>query len=272
MDLLHTVQKDIESEILKLMKAVSVSSPSDINHSSLNKLNKAPLQNFLVSIVSLYDKNVNLCKSAAVKCDQLQTEQIALQKQLLDSQNDQITSVQKTVQSEMKTWADVARKNVTQSKVLTAKTVKEAVRAVKEEEERSRNLIIYGVSEGEEGDWIYNDAKLDEVVKSVHEATIADGLSPNVDNLYRLGKKVPDKTRPIKVVFKSSSDVDEILKNAFKLKANSELKSVYLSPDRTKEQRSAHGKLVNQMKEMIARDSSKHYFIRDNKINCVDKR
>ena len=57
-----------------------------------------------------------------------------------------------------------------------------------------------------------------------------------------------------------------------KLKANSELKSVYLSPDRTKEQRSAHGKLVNQMKEMIARDCSKHYFIRDNKINCVDKR
>ena len=273
-DLLHTVQKDIESEILKLMKAVSVSSPSDINQSSLNKLNKAPLQNFLVSIVSLYDKNVNLCKSAAVKCDQLQTEQIALQKQLLDSQNDQITSVQKTVQSEMKSWADVARKNVTQSKVLTAKTVKEAVRAVNEEEERSRNLIIYGVSEGEEGDWsnIYSTETLNEVVKSVHEATVADGSFHNVDNVYRLGKKVPDKTRPIKVEFISSSDVDAILKNAYKLKANSDLKSVYLSPDRTKEQRSAHGKLVNQMKEMIARDSSKHYFIRDNKINCVDKR
>ena len=72
--------------------------------------------------------------------------------------------------------------------------------------------------------------------------------------------------------FRSSSDLDEILKNAYKLKTNSELKSVYLSPDRTKEQRSAHSKLVIQMKEMITRDSSKHYFIRDNKVNCVDKR
>jgi predicted transglutaminase-like protease len=54
-----------------------------------------------------------------------------------------------------------------------------------------------------------------------------------------------------------------ILKNAQKLKANSELKSVYLSPDRTKEQRSAHGKLVNQMKEIIARDSSKQRRRRD---------
>ena len=113
---------------------------------------------------------------------------------------------------------------------------------------------------------------LDEVVKSVHEATVADGSFPNADNVYRLGKKAPDKIRPIKVEFKSSSDVDVILKNAYKLKANSELKSVYFSPDRTKEQRSAHGKLVNQMKEMIARDNSIHYFIRDNKVNCVDKR
>jgi hypothetical protein len=38
----------------------------------------------------------------------------------------------------MKTWADVAKKNLTQSKVITAKTVKEA------------DLIIYGVKEGEE--------------------------------------------------------------------------------------------------------------------------
>ena len=56
--------------------------------------------------------------------------------------------------------------------------------------------------------------------------------------------------------FRNSSDMDIILKKAHKLKANSELKSVYLSLDRTKEQRSAHSKLVDRMKEMIAKDSS----------------
>ena len=271
---LHTAEKDIESEIRKLMKAVGASSPSDINQSSLQKLNKAPLQTFLVNIVSLYDKNISLCKSAAAKCDQLKSEQIELQKQLINAQNDQITAVQKTVKTEMKSWADVAKKNLTQSKVVTAKTVKEAVRAVNEEEERSRNLIIYGVAEGEEDDWkeFVSTEWLNDVVKSVHGATVADWSLPNVDKVYRLGKKVRDKTRPMKAEFRSSSDVDDILKNAHKLKANSELKSVYLSPDRTKEQRSAHTKLVNQMKEMIASDSSKHYFIRDNKVNCVDKK
>ena len=103
--------------------------------------------------MSLYDKNISLCKSAAAKCDQLKSEQIELQKQLINAQNDQITAVHKTVKTEMKSWADVEKKNLTQSKVVTAKTVKEAVRAVNEEEERSRNLIIYGVAEGEEDDW-----------------------------------------------------------------------------------------------------------------------
>ena len=35
------------------------------------------------------------------------------------------------------------KKNMTQRKVLTTKTVKEAVKAANEEEERSRNLIMY---------------------------------------------------------------------------------------------------------------------------------
>ena len=175
----------------------------------------------------------------------------------------------------MKTWAVVAKKNITQSKVVTTKMVKEAIRAANEEEERSKNLIVivYGVSEGEDSDWnvTYNN-KLNEVVKSIHETTVTDGSLPTALNVYRLGKKEPNKTRPIKAEFGSFIDVDTILKNAHKLKANSDFKSVYLSPDRTKEQRVAHSKLVKQMKEMISKDSSKHYFIRDNKVNCVDKK
>ena len=74
---------------------------------------------------------MNLCKSAASSIDQTKTEQmqIDMQKQLINRQQDQIDSVQKTVKREIKSWANV-------------KTVKEAVRSVNEEE-RSRNLIIY---------------------------------------------------------------------------------------------------------------------------------
>ena len=42
-------------------------------------------------------------------------------------------------------------------------------------------------------------------------------------------------------------------------------------PDRTKEDRLAHTKLVKEMKQMIEKDPNKHYFIRNKKICSVDK-
>ena len=193
-------------ELGKLMKAMNVSSTSEISQKSFEKaLNKGPLATYLSSMVKLYEKNMNICKLAAVKLDSLKDEKIELQRQLIDSKNDQkiVESLQKTVKTEVqKSWADVAKKNIAQSKTVTAKTVKEAVRAVNEEEERSKNLIVYGYEEDVEGDW---DGALDQVVKSIHEATVADGSYPDLVKAYRIGKMEQNRTRPIKVEFDSSS-------------------------------------------------------------------
>ena len=62
-----------------------------------------------------------------------------------------------------------------------------------------------------------------------------------------------------------------MLRSAPKLKSIEDLKKVYQAPDRTPEQGAAHSKLVNQMKELIKVDCSKHYYIRDNKIKCTDE-
>ena len=62
--------------------------------------------------------------------------------------------------------------------------------------------------------------------------------------------------RPIKVQFRTSSDVDLLLRRACKLKSSEEFSGVYLAPDRTPEQRAARNKLVQQ-KELIIKDSSK---------------
>lgn len=77
-----------------------------------------------------------------------------MQKQLINRQQNQIDSVQKTVKSEIISWADVVKQNSPQNNQLTVtgNTVKEAMRLVNEEEERSRNLIIYSVKETEEGE------------------------------------------------------------------------------------------------------------------------
>jgi hypothetical protein len=57
-------------------------------------------------------------------------------------------------------------------------------------------------------DDVCRNGMLNDVVKSVHGATEADGSFPNAENVNRLRKKVSDKTRPIKMEFRSSSDVD----------------------------------------------------------------
>ena len=51
---LHTTEKKMKSEMVRLMKAVNVSSVADLKKSALNKLNKGPLVDFLENLVELF--------------------------------------------------------------------------------------------------------------------------------------------------------------------------------------------------------------------------
>ena len=259
----------MKSEIQKVLKAVNVSSTSELNETTIMRLNKNPLAKFVETLANLIEKNVELCKSAAGKMDQLKSEKIADQKLLLDIQKGQVNSVQETVKSEMKTWAEIVKKNTSHRNgtQLTEKSVKQAVRIVNEEERRSKNLMIYGYPETE------NEANFDLVrnVKTVFTAMDNVLSPPHTMDVYRMGKEEPGKTRPIKVEFENVGDVEFALMNARKLRTNIKLKNVYLGPDRTKEQRIAHNKLVKEMKQMIDKDPNKHYYIRNERIISADK-
>ena len=88
---------------------------------------------------------------------------------------------------------------------------------------------------------------------------------------YRVGRKTPGKWRPIKVELKHPTDAMVLLKNAGKLRST-DMSSVYLSPDRNKQEQAAHSKLVAEMRTMIKEDPNKFYFIRNNKVNFIDKK
>ena len=153
MELLHSTERKLNAEISRLMKATKASSVSDVNRNSLEKLNKGPMADFLCIFVGLLESNMNLCKAAASSIDELKSKVLDTQNQLINQQQEELAKVKETVQTEMKSWADVARKNDNKNRQLTAKSVKEAVKEVNEEEERSKNLIIYGVADVEESDW-----------------------------------------------------------------------------------------------------------------------
>ena len=62
-----------------------------------------------------------------------------------------------------------------------------------------------------------------------------------------------------------------LLKNAGKLRST-DMRSIYVSPDRNKQKQAAHSKLVAEMRTMIKEDPNKFYFIRNNKVNFIDKK
>merc|ERR1712176_351066 len=145
---------------------------------------------------------------------------------------------------------------------------------------RSNNFIIYGAEEEEIED-------RDGLGGLDHSADFARNMfneirafpKPEVLTATRVGsQKTHDNTgtrkpRPIKVTLASPEAVKFVLSKASKLKLNvyDYWRCIYLAPDRSKEERVAHRKLVAEMKQKISEDSSKYYSIRDGKIISVDK-
>ena len=257
---LHTIESELTAELRTILKTAKVTSTMELNENCLMKLSKNCLTDITLRLFSLYEKNLNTCKSAAVKIDQLKTEQIENQKKLIEIKGLKIDSVQQAVKTELKTWADVAQKGI-DSKPMTTKIVKEAVRSVNDEEKRSKCFLIHGVEE-KDGEIPF------QIVQNVYRKL--DFNPPNIVDSYRIGRKTPGKSRSIKVEVEHPTDALVLLKKAGKLRST-DLRSVYLSPDRNKQEQAAHNKLVAKMRTMIKEDPTKFYFIRDNKVKSIDK-
>lgn len=261
----------MKKTLSEVLTEVKVSELSELREESLLKLHKKPLANIIISLVNAFEMNLSICKSAAEKIDELKSEQIELQKNLIGIQNNQIESVKATVKSEMnnglKSWSDVVKNNTSQvqSNLLTTteKTVKQVMEKVNEEERKSANLMIYGLSE-------VDNENLGTAVDEVFKAMSVPPPRVTFD-CYRVGRKQQGKTRPIRLECQNRGDVDFALVHSRRLKNSARHSRVYLAPDRSKEQRLEHSLLVKQMKELISKDATKHYFIRNNRVCSADR-
>ena len=268
---LHTFEEKMKTLFSTVFTEAKVSSLSELNEAGLMKLNKNSLVNTILNLIGNFDENISMCKSAASKIDELKNEQIGLQSKLLKLQDDQMDSLKCTVKTELnngfKSWSDVVKKNTSQiqSNFLstTKKSVKQVIEKVNEEEKRSANLMIYGLPEVE-------NENIGDRVESVYRSMNIPAPRTNVD-VYRIGKKQEGRTRPIRVECQNSGDVDFALVHSRRLKSSENHSTVYLAPDRSKEQRLEHSALVRRMKDLISSDPTKHYFIRVNKVCSVDK-
>ena len=270
MNNLHAFEEKMKNTIAGVLSEVKVSNLSGLSETGLMKLNKGPLANIIISLVNVFEENVGICKSAAEKVDELKSEQIKLQQRLISLQDNQIDSVRTTVKSELstglKSWSEVVKKNNTQVQnslvTSTKESVKQVMKKVSEEERRSANLMIYGLPE-HDGENIVQS--VEDIYKSMNVSAPKEAI-----DCYRIGKKQDGKVRPIRLECQNRQEVEFALVHSRKLKYSVKHSGVYLAPDRTKEQRLEHSLLVKKMKDLISKDATKRYFIRNNKVCLTD--
>ena len=127
-----------------------------------------------------------------------------------------------------------------------------AIRKVSNEEDRSRNLIVYGLEEAA-------DEKIEEAVISVIQHT--EG-KPKLVSCRRLGYRKGEKERPVKVTFQTGEMARCVLAKSANLRQVEGYSRVYLSPDRTVEQRKERKRLMGVLSEKRLSCPEKKFGIR----------
>jgi hypothetical protein len=206
-----------------------------------------------------------------------QQKVIELQDELLGSKNEQLAALQTTVADTVKaelcsvqeavqtkiqrSWNEVAAKGPSQGFASAAK-IKEAVKSAVAEDEKSKNFMIFGKEEAPNEDIVTTVA---EIMQDLNE-------KPRVVECTRVGPSEQGKSRPIKVQLTSSDAVSNVLRNTKLLKNSCNNKATFVGPDRSKEERAEHKKLVDRMKTMMEDQPDKYHFIRRGVIRSVMKK
>ncbi len=186
------------------------------------------------SIVKLIQKENKELKDEAISDKKVIIE---LQEKVIVQAEKKLQEIQNTVKSEMKSFSSIVKD--TCAAALAPSMIGTAIKNVKlADDSREKNIIVYGVPEEEDED-------VSRTASAVFEEV---GEKPHELSCSRLGSKREGSTRPIKCCLSSAAFVFQILRNAAKLKQSDRFGSVYLSPDRTVEERTKRRKLVEQFK------------------------
>ena len=226
----------------------------------------------IVTLVNILDSTHGALKSASVKIEDLLSDQvedrktiIQLQKKSLESKDKEIAAVQSTVKSEIKTFAEIVKSGTSSS--VTTQNIQRAVKSAVSEDQRGKNVVIFGLQE--DG----NDDRLRARV-TVMTKLIVEGETPAVKDVIRIGavKSGESGCRPVKVSFENKEVAASVISSAKKLRQSPVYKSVYVSPDRSAEERAERKKLVSQLKEKIEKEPELYHFIQNGKVNKTEKR
>ena len=258
-----------ESVLHSLYKKIGRKDHVELTEELLEKQlkTKKELASFLFRVVNCSLDCIKLLKSGCLEVDALKSESKSaikelaeVQSELLQSKREQIeyfqNGVQSTIKTELKSYSEAVKKS--NNEQVTLKKIKTVVKDIVED--RSRNIMMFGLEETER-------ENLDYKVRDVFEELKEKPLF----RAERVGRKTgEDSDRPVKVSMDSSLIVSDILKKSKDLKG-SVFSHVYLKPDRTLEQRLKHRMIVAELKKSIQEAPEKHHFIKNGEVCHQEK-
>ncbi len=130
------------------------------------------------------------------------------------------------------------------------------VKKVNAEDDRSRNVVLFGIEEGERE---CVKSKVTKILEQLDE-------KPQILESRRVGRRSAGSTRPIKFSVKNSETVFHILGKEKHLKDIEDCKAIYIAPDRTFDERVSRKKLVSELKEKRQSDPDSRYLVRKGEI------
>ena len=226
-----------------------------------------------INLASLLDRSGQLLRSASADLDCLKREQLESQCKLLKVQDElsvkksaQLDAVKNTVEEKMSSWAAVVKKNSGTNKV-SQKEVKKAVKCAINESDREYNVVMFNVEEQKEEDPSENydaDTALDIMNSAGLDAVEGEYTTERIGTLDK------EKNRPLKVKFDFKSTAFSLLAKAKNLKDSEEYGQVFIVPDRSREERIEHRKLVEQLKLIRTQNPEKRCYIWNKAIHKED--
>lgn len=244
---------------------------SDIKRTVLKGTNKDIVVDFTMSLASLLEKSGQLLRSASADLDVLKREQLDFQSKLLKVQDElsvkksaQLDTVQNTVEEKMSSWAAVVKKNSTNK---FTQEVKKAVKSAINESDREFNVVMFNVEEQDEEDLSenYDTVVASDIMNSAGLYAVEGDFTTE-----RIGALDKDKNRPLKVKFDFKSTAFDLLAKAKNLKDNEDYGHVFIAPDRSREERLEHRKLVEQLKLIRTQNPEKRCYIWNKAIHKED--
>lgn len=193
---------------------------------------------------------------------------VELQKELLECKDEQLravtssvkSSVQETVKEEFRSYSSVVKTGQQETTPVTQANIVSVVKKVVEEEDRSRNVMVFGLVEEKNEDL---NAKIVDLMEVI-------GEKPKME-VCRMGKAKDGRPRPVKVALSSSLIVSQIVQKSRQLNSNDKHKAVFLSPDRSYDERAEYRTLVADLKRKKAAEPEKRHFIRNGVVKSVER-